>query len=105
MSINKKKLTLNVLVMLLLSVSYVSGFDSQIVDNQEGMTINLNTEPPKNSLPTDYSWYYNTIGSFALLFIVGVSGVYAYKTIIKNEKVNLNGTYKKTKPTKTNNYV
>lgn len=109
MSKSKKILTLLCVSFLLLSVSYVSALDTQIVDDQEGMTMNIQEETyakPLVSNEIDPSWYYNTIGSFTLFIIVAVSGVYAYKTAIKNEKVSLFGkSYKKEKKTFFENHV
>jgi len=114
MSKSKKVLTVASVIFLLLSVNYANGklFNTQIIDDQEGIVMKLNSGLNKDSLSnqkvitTEYTWYYNTIGSFLLFITVTIYGVFAYKIVIKNEKVSLFGkSYKKKKEGKFKYYV
>lgn len=104
------KRTKSLILALLLCLSLLTdvyALNSQMVDNEESIEMNLQEdglgkiEPVSQPTVRD-DFYVLTIGSFSLLIIVLIYGGYAYKTAIKGQKVSLFGTHKKQK---IKNYV
>ena len=47
--------------------------------------------------PSTDLFMYNTVGSFSVLLVMSVFGIYAYNNIIKNKELKIFGSHKKKK--------